>query len=334
MALVLDETFTTAPAGGFATTRAQIGALTATHNAAEAALDLAKTGDDYGLYEITSQPLRTKGEVEIDIQVTAMHSVNVISGFLLSAGRASVSNGLMLRVANGAISSHYWTGTPAWTNIAQAGYTLTEQAYLPKTVGDRATLRIVWDYTSSGGQRGIEFYINGVLTWALCANSLAANFASGIRPGVVLYGTSVRLHSIKVWDAPQNGMTRQDCVSTAALSQSVTPNLPANFTSQPTHSALGVLLQTNNAAPAAGRGSIIGTVKEKGAPNMPVKRRVILVDERSMSAFAETWSDAVTGAYRFDNLDTALKFTVLSYDHTGNYRAVIADGQVPVWSPT
>jgi hypothetical protein len=318
MALVLDETFTTAPAGGFATTRAQIGALTATHNAAEAAVDLAKTGDDYGLYEITSQPLRTKGEVEIDIQVTAMHSVNVISGFLLSAGQASVSNGLMLRVANGAISSHYWTGTPAWTNA----------------VGDRATLRIVWDYTSSGGQRGIEFYINGVLTWALCANSLAANFASGIRPGVVLYGTSVRLHSIKVWDAPQNGMTRQDCVSTAALRQSVTPDLPANFTSQPAHSALGVLLQTNNTAPAAGRGSIVGTVKEKGAPNMPVKRRVILVDERSMSAFAETWSDTVTGAYRFDNLDTALKFTVLSYDHTGNYRAVIADGQVPVWSPT
>ena len=83
-----------------------------------------------------------------------------------------------------------------------------------------------------------------------------------------------------------------------------------------------------------GAGFVAGTVKErpKGAPEgseVPVWRRVRLYDERRGSCFAETWSDATTGAYRFDCIDMGRIYTVLSYDHNGQFVAVAANGLVP-----
>ena len=78
-----------------------------------------------------------------------------------------------------------------------------------------------------------------------------------------------------------------------------------------------------------GPGQITGTVKEKGAPNMPLRRRVCLIEEASRTLTRETWSDATTGSYVFRNLDLQRRYTVLSYDHSGVYRAVVADGQIP-----
>lgn len=75
-----------------------------------------------------------------------------------------------------------------------------------------------------------------------------------------------------------------------------------------------------------GTGTITGTVKEKALPsNTPLARRTLLMDQRSRVIFRETWSDAVTGAYTFPGVKLNTPHTVLAYDHTGTYRAVIAD---------
>lgn len=79
-----------------------------------------------------------------------------------------------------------------------------------------------------------------------------------------------------------------------------------------------------------GNGIIVGTVKEKSTPsNIPLYRRVRLVEQRIGYVVAETWSNATTGAYSFANIDRSRKYTVVSYDHTGFYRAVIADNLTP-----
>ncbi len=79
-----------------------------------------------------------------------------------------------------------------------------------------------------------------------------------------------------------------------------------------------------------GNGVINGTVKEKSTPtNVPLYRRVRLIEQRSGYPVAETWSNATTGNYSFANIDRSLKYTVVSYDHTGLYRAVIADNLTP-----
>ena len=76
-----------------------------------------------------------------------------------------------------------------------------------------------------------------------------------------------------------------------------------------------------------GSGRIAGTVKEKGTPDQPLQRRVQLYDETRSMLVAQTWSDPNTGAYLFENIDPTFTYTVISYDYTGMYRAVIANGQ-------
>ena len=81
-----------------------------------------------------------------------------------------------------------------------------------------------------------------------------------------------------------------------------------------------------------GTGRIEGTVKEKGQPDQPLVRRVLLISENTNLLVAETWSDA-TGNYRFEFIDPAQRYTVVSYDHEHVYRAVIADNLTPELMP-
>jgi hypothetical protein len=81
-----------------------------------------------------------------------------------------------------------------------------------------------------------------------------------------------------------------------------------------------------------GNGQIIGTVKEKGQPDQPLVRQVLLYSENTHTLVAETWSDAV-GNYRFEWIDPAQRYTVISTDYRQMYRAVIADNLRPEAMP-
>lgn len=81
-----------------------------------------------------------------------------------------------------------------------------------------------------------------------------------------------------------------------------------------------------------GKGWIAGTVKEKGAPDQPLVRRVFLYSDNTRVLVADTWSD-VDGQYRFDGIDATQRYTVVSYDHEHLYRAVIADHLRPEVGP-
>ena len=81
-----------------------------------------------------------------------------------------------------------------------------------------------------------------------------------------------------------------------------------------------------------GDGQISGTVKEKGAPDQPLVRQVLLYSENTHTLVADTWSDA-SGNYRFERLDRAQTYTVISTDYQQMYRAVIADRLRPEAMP-
>ncbi|WP_435105569.1 hypothetical protein [Arhodomonas sp. AD133] len=80
-----------------------------------------------------------------------------------------------------------------------------------------------------------------------------------------------------------------------------------------------------------GRGRITGTVKVKQSDGteVPVHRRVRLLERRTAILVAETWSDATTGAYEFKGVDEHRRFTVLAHDYTGEHNAVVADNVTP-----
>jgi hypothetical protein len=82
--------------------------------------------------------------------------------------------------------------------------------------------------------------------------------------------------------------------------------------------------------PERGTFTLAGTVKEKGDPiNLPLSRRVILIEQISGRVLRETMSDPLTGAYSFTEILPQRKYTVVAYDHTGTHRAVIADNLEP-----
>jgi len=79
-----------------------------------------------------------------------------------------------------------------------------------------------------------------------------------------------------------------------------------------------------------GRGRIAGTVKEKASPtDKPVARRVRLYREPDGLLIRTIWSHPVTGAYEFYGIPMDTKYTVVSHDYAGLYRAVLADNLAP-----
>lgn len=79
-----------------------------------------------------------------------------------------------------------------------------------------------------------------------------------------------------------------------------------------------------------GSGIISGTTKIKNTlSNIPVMKRVVLIDERSKLVIAERWSDSTTGYFEFKGFRTDILYTLLSYDHTGAFNAVVAVSVVP-----
>lgn len=83
----------------------------------------------------------------------------------------------------------------------------------------------------------------------------------------------------------------------------------------------------------SGRYRITGTTKAVGTPDYPVGRLVRLFSEREGALVDATWSDPTTGAYEFNWLRGDIRYTVISYDYAGVFRAVIADNQLPTAMP-
>src|SRR5690606_28545790 len=70
-----------------------------------------------------------------------------------------------------------------------------------------------------------------------------------------------------------------------------------------------------------------GTVELAGTPNLLLRRRVELWNQRDKRMVRETWSDATTGAWSFDHIrgGDGTRYSAVTYDHTNQKQAVIAD---------
>lgn len=326
MALILDETFATGIPGSFATARQQAGTLSATYNSGAQAVDLSNATAGQNIWDITSQSLQTAGEFELDLEFVSNASGSLgFGGAWAVAGQAAVSNGFRFDHNNTNYENMSWTGVTSWAGNSAAD-AFAQAGSLPfATAGDRRTFNVRWDMAAGSGASRLaaEFRIDG----NLILKSLLT-FTS-LRPGVTLYQSTVRLHSIKVWDAPQAALTP---IGTHGLPASVARRIcapaAALVAGGPVPSYRGLTIGRRNQY-FGGPGRVSGTVKQKGSPDAPLHRRVCLIDEATRLLIGEVWSDATTGAYSFDCVDMTRTYTALSYDYTNTYRAVIADGQIP-----
>ena len=239
--------------------------------------------------------------------------------------RAVASSADGLRLVAGAYGGYIYTsadGGATWTERTAAGY---RAWYAAASSADG--LHLVagayggYIYTSAdGGATWTERTAAGSRGWLVVASS-----ADGLRLVAGAYGGYIYT------------ISERDAVFVAPPLTTARPAENIVFAEAP------VPAFSVSALPAAtpwrdmefsGKGFIAGTVKRDADPvDVPLRRRVRLHRDVDGLMVRETWSDAATGAYRFDDINEAYKYTVVTYDHLHDYRAVIADNITPELLP-
>lgn len=203
------------------------------------------------------------------------------------------------------------TGTSAWTGGQVLGFALD---------ADAGTLEIfkagVSQFTITTGSSGPFLVVTGGDTNSGTSNT-TANF-----------GATTFAHTVPSGYSPGFGYTGVVITENPVIANSlvgvgiITNVLPPDFTMTniTSHSMPGLSV--------GGTSRITGTVKI--TPATPVARKVRLYREIDGHLMAQTWSNATTGEYSFDNIPSNFVYTVVSYDHLHEYRAVIADNQTSI----
>src|SRR5579885_1954450 len=343
MSYPLNDTFATAPAAGYTTV---LGGMSASHNAAQQALDLSAPS--------TQSILRfneaANGDFwfEADIELLTDPSGRKHVGLWMTTGNAA--EGYRFAHLDGAWSVSRWssgfgdgaavTGSVNDGARPRAGIAATAPTF---NVGQRRTLRceVITGAPDASGvpwSRLLQFSAGGVVLFQVAD----ATYRGKLVPGVFLYGATARVHAI-AGDTPSGlpafpatvGVNADDeLVRVAGGSTSVLPDPAANIgvnahvdlirRNRPSSDLwdrgggydwrLRTIPSARKDIHFSGHGVIAGTVKEKGQPDQPLVRRVQLISENARVLVAETWSDA-SGNYRFELLDPAQRYTVVSYDY-------------------
>jgi len=327
--------FDTAPAAGYTSV---LGGMSAVYNGSQQAIDLAATS--------TQSILRfnetADGDFwcEADLELLTDPSGRKAIGLWMTTGHGA--EGYRFAHMDGGWSVSRWTsgfgdGTAVTGTVNDgakpiASFTGTAPSF---AVGERRVLRaevIVGALDGSGvpWARLLQFKVGGVLLFQVGDGTHRGKLI----PGVFLYGATARLHAL-AGGTPSGLPVFPASLAVKADADLMRRHSPASdrwdrpggydWDFHPLEAG-------RRDIHFGGPGVITGTVKEKGSPDQPLERRVLLVSENTRVLVAETWSDAA-GQYRFESLDPAQRYTVVSYDHLHLYRAVIADRLRPELMP-
>jgi hypothetical protein len=325
----LDETFATGIPAGFAQVGGNGAGFSATHNAAQEAADLVFASNQ-SFWQILQAEFAIDFWFELDVELVAKTISQWHFGFWLYSNQGTNNTGNYEghRVAYNAYSgsNHSWQRC-SWTNGGSEYNNLHSAEFFDNWVaagaGQRRTIRLDARRTGVGGNNWWVLRVSH--SCQVVAYEYRRDFGA-LRPAIFGYGCTLRIHSVKG-------------ALDSVITETELPKAIAN-TGGPDHLHIRKQERVETTVRArrhdqvlprvhqflSGNGKVEGTVKQKGSPtNIPVWRRVVLIDEKSQTLFRETWSDRTTGAYCFDQVALGRNYAVLSYDHTGAFRAVVAD---------
>ena len=357
MTYPLSDSFATAPASGYTTA---LGGMSAGYNGAQQAIDLSASSSQ----SILRFNETAGGDFwfEADVELLGDTAGRKHIGLWMTTGNGA--EGYRFAHIDGGWGVTRWSsgfgdGAAVASGINDGARPVAGSPDVAPAfnVGQRMILRcevIVGAFDANGvpWSRLIQFKAGGMLMFQVGD----ATYRGKLIPGVCLYGATARVHAIAggtpsglpAFPATVGVNADDDLVRLAGGSTSVPPSPAANIGV----TAHADLIRRNSPSsdlwnrgggydwrlqPIAcarrnihfgGHGRIVGTVKEKGIPDRPLARRVLLVSENANTLAAETWSNA-SGDYQFDYLDRDQRYTVISYDHKQLYRAVIADNLRP-----
>jgi hypothetical protein len=258
---------------------------------------------------------------------------NMVSGGGVAGGVRVDAYGRVIWTAFGSQTMHpglYTVSVGAWHHIAIVRTGTTANCYYDgATVGSTMSFAAgtqPWPYNATYPiqigtyDRSGNNFVNGYIDEVRVTKGVARYTAPFTPPGLAFAGmTGVFL--------PSTPLSRFSKLSPSP--ERLLPGIALPDTTANSHLREYPFFDAYN----GGLGIINGTVKGKGTPDVPLHRKVWLMDQASGMVVRETWSSASTGAYEFKGVRQDALYSVISYDYTQTFRAVIADRVLPELMP-
>lgn len=325
MGYPLDESFENTPLSGYySVSSAVVG-----YNALDQCLDVS--GPRTFAWVRFNQPgsgnLWFEADLEIVEDNTPYNPVNGSPNYKYFGIQLSSSSSFTEGVRFGFYQDHkfigYYNSINQGTDI-QVGRTI----YGGSNLGQRYTLGIkILEDPNYSDVRSIQVFVDQILIYELYGSPNWSTPSKLWIPEVFRYNCNIRIHAIRgVLDSGLTGWPVSHATRGYTLRPFRSPQNDRLYSTEDTkfanrHVSLRPMKQSFY---FHGKGSIVGTVKQASPDNLPISRRVYLIEEDSYIVVAEVWSDK-DGNYRFDQLDERLHWTVLASDHEGNFRTVLAN---------
>lgn len=333
MTYPINETFDTAPPVGFwSLYKSDIYPFTATHNASAQAIDL-QSGAQQSLWRIDAAGALTAFSFTADLELLADTAGGYHMGLWLTNTLGGAGD-YGLRYTNSKLSGTWFSSVWVGAISTGANYELTRQivGVQPYSdVGSRVLLRVEYrPCLYAKNFSNVYFFMDDVLVaWIPNVKTIP------MYAGVLLYGTSVRVHSIGLNDPTTELLPElQASTDQEPLYKYTNPTQPpAQITmSAPQKVNSNSLVknyrsftrwQSELSPFAANYGGVIvsGVVTIQGTA---AARKVRLYNKSTGQLVGQVMS-GINGSYTFTNLDPSFEYFAVAHDHTRTYNAVIQD---------
>lgn len=312
---VWSESFASGIPGGFATTLLDSGTLGITYDATNSAVILDATGYNTAwMFNMPEAQLGVKVEFDIEI-ITPTYGNLPYIGLALTGGPQLLQN---IVSPGGTLSACVRSSTVDTLGL-QATLASTSFASAAPASG-----RALWTFSSVPNPAGGRDYGFAVGTNDVVISHSQTPATALLKTGLFLRSCKVRLHGVRGFALVAAGVEVRPPRTVPNRAQ-IVASFPAVFSSIRSAAALKTARDVEHGGP----GTVYGTTKTKGTPNLPAHARVVLLHQRSKLPVRETWSDPVTGAFVFSGIDTSQQFLTLAEDAAGNFRPVAANRLTP-----
>ncbi len=260
-----------------------------------------------GVTTVPSLESREAAWVEMDLRLTSDTDSRKHIGVFLGMREAGVFSGYRFATLDGGSVISRWLRGAETGLVAAPGPT---GGVNPLVLGTTHTFRV--ERTTGGAW---TFSVDGVV---LRTVTDVAHYTA-FEPGIFVYRGTIKCFAVRTSAKTIPGGTKMHRTAASLATASFHPQ------ASPAWSTRGLAGVTPASNTEHGAGTVTGTTAVDSTPDAPISRRVRLYRDRDGLFMGEVWSDPVTGAFAFPNLSTNFKYTALSYDHEGIFRAVVAD---------
>lgn len=318
--LVWTESFDTGIPAGFANTVTDSGSLVVAYNSTEKAVDLTATGYNTA-WMFQGRAALGEWKVEMDVEVIDLDYGNFPHFGVAATPTSNVTQLFMMSAVRQIATCYSSNSTPPALQ-----YQTSPEARFSHPTSGKSLRSVSMTASDVSLVRRIEFEGVGLANAQFVPSFVwPVPDANTWQLGLYIRSCKIRVHSISVYS--RTAGTRWDPVfSRQGVPGLVAPQYLTPIESAPKLKLPVLVARSKNDYNYPGAGAVKGVVVQDDNPDIPLARLVRLYREHDGALVGATWSHPVTGAFLIENVDINYTYTAMSYDHEGQFVAVLQSG--------